>query len=44
MTENEVQLIKRIQYLEYKLEIVYQSVKQIQDSIAEVNLDEFEES
>lgn len=44
MTENEVQLIKRIQYLEYKLEIVYQSVKQMKESASEINLDEFEES
>jgi hypothetical protein len=44
MTENEVQLIKRIQYLEYKLEIVYQSVKQMKEAASEINLDEFEES
>ena len=40
MSENEVQMIKRIQYLEYKLEIVYKALKEMQD----VNLDEFKEA
>ena len=39
MTESEVQVIKRIQYLEYKLEIVYQALKTMQ-----TKLDEFEEA
>jgi hypothetical protein len=39
MTESEVQVIKRIQYLEYKLEIVYQALTDMQ-----TKLDEYEEA
>ena len=40
MTDSEVQLVKRIQYLEYKLEIVFQALKELQS----INLDEFKEA
>jgi hypothetical protein len=40
MSEQEVELIKRVQFLEYKLEVVYKGLKQLQD----INLDEYKEA
>lgn len=44
MTKQEVELVKRIQYLEYKLEIVYQGFKKLQNDVASTNLDEIKEA
>lgn len=44
MTQTEIDLIKRVQYLEFKLEIVYIELKKLQSNETEVNLDEFKEA
>ena len=40
MTEQEVELIKRIQFLEYKLEIVFQGLEKLKS----IDLDGFKEA
>ena len=40
MTEQEIEFTKRIQFLEYKLEIVYQGFKKLQESVASIELEE----
>ena len=40
MTEQEIEFTKRIQFLEYKLEIVYQGFKKLQESVANIELED----